>query len=77
MLVTPNMSSDSNLTAWGDLQMKARSRAAHSAVDWLYTVITSVAAAEQACLQPSPELAWTLLLHNQVKSDYILWACNI
>ena len=51
--------------------MKARSRAAHPAVDWLYTVATATAAAEHACLQPSPELPWSVLLHNQVKLAFI------
>ena len=49
-----------------DLQMKARNKAAHAAVDWLFPAGTAIAAVEQACLQPSPELPWSAELQSQV-----------
>ncbi len=63
----PTSNNSTELLTWvAAVQLKARSSPVHPAVDWLYPSMAAIAALEQACLQPSTALTWTLELHHQV-----------
>ena len=48
-------------------QLKARSTAAHPALDWLYPALAAVAAVDQALLQPSSGLTYGAQFDAQVR----------